>query len=115
MCDSEFAAAQIEWQIVRLSPSTAFDREIPKRPHYAPFIAAGFIFVNSASGLMGQLQKFQGDSAALWAFWLLPLGVLVGGWIGSRCGCGLLPALRVRQITGGIILLVAGNLWTKIL
>jgi uncharacterized membrane protein YfcA len=78
-------------------------------------LAAGFIFVNSASGLMGQLQKFQGDSAMMWAFWLLPLGVLVGGWIGSRCGCGLLPALRVRQITGGIILLVAGNLWTKIL
>ena len=44
MCDSEFAEAQIEWQIVRLSPSTAFDKMIPKKPRYAPFIAAGFIF-----------------------------------------------------------------------
>ena len=44
MCDSEFAKSQIEWQIVRLSPSTAFDKEIPTSPRYAPFIAAGFIF-----------------------------------------------------------------------
>jgi len=44
MCDSEFAAAQIEWQIIRLGSSIAFDREIPAVAKYAPFVAAGFFF-----------------------------------------------------------------------
>lgn len=44
MCDSEFAAAQIEWQIVRLGSSMAFDHFAPKVPAYAPFVAAGFFF-----------------------------------------------------------------------
>jgi len=44
MCDSEFAAAQIEWQIVRLGSSMAFDSAIPAVPRYAPFVAAGFFF-----------------------------------------------------------------------
>ena len=44
MCDSEFAAAQIEWQIVRLGSSMAFDHFVPKVPAYAPFVAAGFFF-----------------------------------------------------------------------
>ena len=41
MCDSEFAAAQIEWQIIRLGSSMTFDSAIPKTPKYAPFVAAG--------------------------------------------------------------------------
>jgi [Skp1-protein]-hydroxyproline N-acetylglucosaminyltransferase len=44
MCDSEFAAAQIEWQIVRLGSSMAFDAMVPAVPKYAPFVAAGFFF-----------------------------------------------------------------------
>lgn len=44
MCDSEFAAAQIEWQIIRLGSSLAFDHKIPDKPKYAPFVAAGFFF-----------------------------------------------------------------------
>jgi hypothetical protein len=44
MCDSEFASAQIEWQIIRLSPSGPQDHSIPKIPCYAPFVAAGFYF-----------------------------------------------------------------------
>jgi [Skp1-protein]-hydroxyproline N-acetylglucosaminyltransferase len=44
MCDSEFASAQIEWQIIRLGSSMAFDHSIPKIPPYAPFVAAGFFF-----------------------------------------------------------------------
>ena len=34
MCDSEFAAAQIEWQIVRLGSSMAFDHVVPKVTNY---------------------------------------------------------------------------------
>ena len=44
MCDSEFAHAQIEWQIIRLGSSLPFDHAIPKVPNYAPFVAAGFFF-----------------------------------------------------------------------
>eukprot|EP01038_Epipyxis_sp_PR26KG_P009420 gene9420-12689_t len=44
MCDSEFAKAQIEWQIIRLGSSLAFDHSIPTVPKYAPFVAAGFFF-----------------------------------------------------------------------
>jgi hypothetical protein len=44
MCDSEFASAQIEWQIIRLGSSLAFDHEVPDVPVYAPFVAAGFFF-----------------------------------------------------------------------
>jgi hypothetical protein len=52
MCDSEFAAAQIEWQIVRLGSSMTFDNVIPAEPHYAPFVAAGFFFVQVHTLLM---------------------------------------------------------------
>eukprot|EP00596_Hydrurales_sp_CCMP1899_P002197 CAMPEP_0119042790 /NCGR_PEP_ID=MMETSP1177-20130426/16162_1 /TAXON_ID=2985 /ORGANISM="Ochromonas sp, Strain CCMP1899" /LENGTH=494 /DNA_ID=CAMNT_0007009807 /DNA_START=112 /DNA_END=1593 /DNA_ORIENTATION=+ len=48
MCDSEFAAAQIEWQIVRLGSSMTFDSVIAAEPHYAPFVAAGFFFVQGS-------------------------------------------------------------------
>lgn len=44
MCDSEFARAQIEWQIIRLGSSMAFDSKVPETPRYAPFVAAGFFF-----------------------------------------------------------------------
>lgn len=44
ICDSEFAAAQIEWQIIRLGSSLSFDKSIPAVPKYAPFVAAGFFF-----------------------------------------------------------------------
>ena len=44
MCDSEFAAAQIEWQIIRLGSSLPFDKKIHDVPVYAPFVAAGFFF-----------------------------------------------------------------------
>ncbi len=78
-------------------------------------LAAGFIFVNSAAGLAGQLQKSSRDFAEWTPFLALPAAVLIGGVIGARCGCSLFPPKRIRQITGAIILLVAGNLWTKLL
>lgn len=44
LCDSEFAHAQIEWQIIRLGSPVAFEKKAPKVAKYAPFIAAGFFF-----------------------------------------------------------------------
>ena len=77
-------------------------------------LAAGFIFVNSAAGLAGQMQKHAWTTEAA-PYWPLPAAVLAGGLIGARCGCSVLAARRVRQITGVIILFVAGNLWAKFL
>jgi [Skp1-protein]-hydroxyproline N-acetylglucosaminyltransferase len=39
---------QIEWQIIRLGTSLAFDRKIPDVPNYAPFVAAGFFFAEAS-------------------------------------------------------------------
>lgn len=39
---------------------------------------------------------------------------MVGGLLGARGGCTFLPAVRIRQITGVILLLVAANLWAKL-
>jgi hypothetical protein len=47
MCDSGFATAQIEWQIIRLGSSLAFDRTKQSVPCYAPFVAAGFFFAEA--------------------------------------------------------------------
>ena len=44
ICDSEFAASQIESQIIRLGSGMPFDNQISKVPLYAPFVAAGFFF-----------------------------------------------------------------------
>ena len=44
ICDSEFAASQIEWQIIRLGSGLAFDHQKRSVPAYAPFVAAGFFF-----------------------------------------------------------------------
>lgn len=78
-------------------------------------LAAGFIVVNSAAGLAGQMQKHAWSTEALAPFWPLPLAVLAGGLLGARCGSSILPATRIRQITGAVILLVTGNIRAKIL
>lgn len=78
-------------------------------------LAAGFIFLNSAAGLAGQLQKHGWSTEAGLNFWPLLAAVLAGGLLGARCGCSILPAARVGQVTGLIILVIAGNLWAKVL
>lgn len=45
MCDSGFADSQIEWKIIRLGTSMPFDKKLRKEPAYAPFVAAGFYFI----------------------------------------------------------------------
>lgn len=77
-------------------------------------LAAGFIFANSTAGLVGQMQKHGWNAATFLPFWPLPLAVLFGGLIGARGGCSFLPEVRIRQITGGIILIVAANIWSKL-
>ncbi len=76
-------------------------------------LAACFICTNSLAGLVGQMQKLGWNSEVLANHWTLPVAVLVRGLTGSRCGAAILPPVRIRQITGAIILFVACNLWLK--
>ena len=71
-----------------------------------------FILVNSLSGLAGQLAKLGAEAAVLLdpGLLLLPLGVLIGGQIGSRAGATRLKAGPIRRITGVVILIVSGRL-----
>lgn len=69
--------------------------------------ASFFIFVNSLSGLAGQMQK---GTAHL--VWILPLGlaVFLGGQIGSRMGAYQIPKVRLQQLLAGLVLYVAVKL-----
>jgi hypothetical protein len=76
-------------------------------------LAACFICTNSFAGLLGQMQKTGWKNEVFASYWMLPVAVLLGGLAGSRCGIAILPPMRIRQITGAIILFVACNLWVK--
>lgn len=66
-------------------------------------LASLFIFVNSVSGLLGQLHQ---QATIEWQFiWPLLLGVLVGGQIGSRLGAKKFNPLYVKRITAVLIFL----------
>ena len=76
-------------------------------------LAACFICTNRLAGLVGQMQKLGWNREVLASHWMLPVAVLIGGLAGSRCGSAILPPVRIRQITGAIILFVACTLWLK--
>jgi uncharacterized protein len=66
--------------------------------------ASFFIMANSASGLLGQLQK-----GAASMEWIIPLGlaVLLGGQIGSRMGAYKIPKVRLQQVLAVLVLYVS--------
>lgn len=71
-----------------------------------------FIFVNSLSGLAGQLSKL-GDALMLddlAGYWMLAPAVLVGGQIGSYFGSSRLGEPVLRRLTALLVLYVAGRL-----
>ena len=73
-----------------------------------------FIFLNSLSGLYGQLQK--GSFTLEWN-WLLPLmfAVFVGGQLGSMMSCSWLKEIKLRYVTAALILFVAARLMWSLL
>ena len=70
-----------------------------------------FILLNSIAGLAGQFSKpgLELEPVVQHLVWLVP-AVVLGGWIGNRLGILVLPAKRVRQATGLLILIVAVRL-----
>jgi len=70
-----------------------------------------FILLNSLAGLAGQFSKpgIAMQPVVDHLVWLVP-SVVLGGWIGNHLGIHILPANRVRQATGLLILVVAVRL-----
>lgn len=67
-------------------------------------VTAGFIILNSASGLMAQTFNHAPDWSLLWP---LLAAVLAGAAIGSRWGAFKLSVARLQQVLG-VVLLAAG-------
>jgi uncharacterized protein len=79
------------------------------RAKQASAIAAAFIVLNSASGLLGRLLagSFHLDTFSLS---LLPLAI-IGGLAGSFIGAKRLSGLNLRRALGTVLSLVVANFW----
>lgn len=68
-----------------------------------------FIFVNSLSGLAGQLAQIGEARLApsLAAYWPLFPAVLIGGQIGSRLGALNIPETLIKRLTAALMIYVA--------
>ena len=92
------------------------------RPHRIAASASVFILANSASGLIGQLQKLSATGSTglpdVLGYWPLVLAVFLGGTIGNRLSIGWLKPEHLRRLTGVLVTLVAIRLawrWTALL
>lgn len=85
--------------------------------HLAPVravagITSGFILVNSAAGLVGQMMK-AGEYSPVQGIveaWPLFIAVIIGGQIGSKLGIYKLSETWVKRLTAVLILYVAVRL-----
>eukprot|EP00904_Undaria_pinnatifida_P009580 jgi/Undpi1/5752/HiC_scaffold_2.g01026.m1 len=48
ICGAEFAQSPVEYDIIRLGPGIAYDKGVPSKPCYAPFVGAGFFFAHAS-------------------------------------------------------------------
>ena len=69
-------------------------------------VAAAFIWVNSASGLVG--SSLSGELLLEFDF-LLPLGVavIIGGFVGAKIGSGVLSQKTVRILLSSVLIIAA--------
>lgn len=83
------------------------------KPKEVAATASAFIFLNSISGLLGQLTK--GLPEGITDYWPLFVAVLVGGQIGSRIGSHpLIPERLVQRGTAVLILIISSKLLFKL-
>jgi uncharacterized membrane protein YfcA len=78
-------------------------------PKQAASTAAGFIFVNSLSGLFGRLLSGNFMFGELGA-WLLPVGIL-GAIAGSYFGARRFSGLWTRRVLGVVLLIAVVRFW----
>ncbi len=93
-----------------LAPVIYFLHLVPARK--VAGITSGFILVNSAAGLAGQMMKV-GEYSPLHGWlqaWPLFLVVLIGGQIGSHLGAYHLPETWVKRLTAVLMAYVAFRL-----
>jgi len=78
----------------------------------AAVAGAIFVWVNSVIGLIARIQSDRVDLS-----FMLPLliAVLFGGWLGSRLGAKMLPAIIIERILGVVILIAVILLVRKLL
>lgn len=71
-------------------------------------LSAIFIFLNSAAGMVGQVQKgFNLDQA----IYIIILFVLFGGWIGAYIGAKKLKANQLKFILASVLIVAATKLF----
>ena len=80
-------------------------------PKQAASTAAGFIFVNSLSGLLGRLLGGNFMFGELGA-WLLPVGIL-GALAGSYLGARRFSGLWTRRVLGVVLLIAVVRFWVE--
>jgi len=81
-------------------------------PKQASSTAAGFIFVNSLSGLLG---RYIGGNLMLGVLgvWFLPLGI-IGALMGSYFGARKFSGLWTRRLLGLVLLIAVVRFWVNI-
>ncbi len=80
------------------------------QPKQVAATAAFFIFVNSISGLLGQLIKTS-HFVSVTTHWPLFLAVLVGGQVGSRMGSGHALSQRVvKDLTAVLVVFIGAKI-----
>jgi uncharacterized protein len=79
--------------------------------------ASVFIFVNSITGLAGQVQKLadNGRVTDLLPYWPLALAVFIGGQVGSYASVKALSPDLLRKATAALMVLAAVQLLWKVL
>ena len=83
------------------------------KPKQVAATASLFIFVNSISGLSGQIIK-TGSLINISSYWPLFLAVLLGGQIGSSLGSGKVVSHSwIRSLTAALVLFVGIRLLLK--
>lgn len=71
-------------------------------------LSAIFIFLNSAAGMVGQIQKgFQLDQS----IYVIILFVLIGGWLGAYIGAKKLKADQLKFILASVLIVAATKLF----
>ncbi len=82
-------------------------------PKQAASSAAGFIFINSISGLLGRYFGGNFELGILGAF-LIPLGI-TGAIAGSRLGAHYFSNDRLKRVLGIVLLIAVGRYWIELI
>ena len=84
------------------------------KPKYIVTAASFFIFINSISGIIGQLTK-ELIFSELQNYWFIFLIVLIGGQIGNYLNLKIFPTRILALVTAGLVIFVSVRIGLKLL